>query len=266
MARAVSHAPRAKSHGQLPLFSTQGSHMTQENNAQTESVSTDRPVLAYHLTKLRSDGAIISGAVLSVAATLGAVVLLHENVNNLWIVPATAIALTAVLIPITVGVREIFRRRRAQLSIQPTGTGTPRPIAVFAFSLVFGMLVTVGVSKNTLESGVYYQIGQRQLENQDYLAAAETFSRFIAVSPQHSIGYYKRGLAMYEAGQLDQAYADLKVAINKQPRDWNSRVLFLGTLDRLGRNDELKTELERAEQLNPNARRSLDQLLESVEG
>ena len=30
--------------------------------------------------------------------------------------------------------------------------------------------------------------------------------------------------------------------------------------------DELKTELERAEQLNPNARRSLNQLLESVEG
>lgn len=239
--------------------------MTQENNSQTESVPTDRPVLSYHLAKLRSDGAIISGAVLSVAATLGAVVLLHENVNNLWIVPATAVVLTAVLIPITVGVREIFRRRRVQLAIQPTGA-TARPLALFALSLVFGMLVTAGVSKNTLESGVYYQMGQRQLENQDYLAAAETFSRFIAVSPQHSIGYYKRGLAMYEAGQLDQAYADLKVAIDKKPRDWNSRVLFLGTLDRLGRDAELKTELERAEQLNPNARRSLDQLLESVEG
>lgn len=239
--------------------------MIQENNSQTESVSTDRPILSYHLAKLRSDGAIISGAVLSVAATLGAVVLLHENVNNLWIVPATTVALTAVLIPITVGVREIFRRRRVQLAIQPTGA-TARPLALFAFSLVFGMLVTAGVSKNTLESGVYYQIGQRQLENQDYLAAAETFSRFIAVSPQHSIGYYKRGLAMYEAGQLDQAYADLKVAIDKKPRDWNSRVLFLGTLDRLGRDDELQTELEHAEQLNPNARRSLSQLLESVEG
>ncbi|MGZ0169824.1 MAG: tetratricopeptide repeat protein [Planctomycetales bacterium] len=239
--------------------------MTPKNNAQTESVSTNRPVLAYHVAKLRTDGAIISGAVLSVAATLGAVVLLHENVNKLWIVPATAVALTAVLIPITVGVREIFRRRRAQLSIQPARS-TGRPLALFAFSLVFGMIVTAGVSKNTLDSGVHYQIGQRQLENLDYLAAAETFSRFISVSPQHSIGYYKRGLAMYEAGQLDQAYADLKVAIDKKPRDWNSRVLFLGTLDRLGRDDELKTELERAEQLNPNARRSLNQLLESVEG
>jgi hypothetical protein len=135
--------------------------MTQENNAQPESVSTtERPVLAYHLTKLRTDGAIISGAVLSVAATLGAISILHENVNKLWIVPATAIALTAVLIPITVGVREIFRRRREQLSIQPTGA-TTRPLALFAFSLVFGMLVTAGVSKSTLESGVYYQIGQR---------------------------------------------------------------------------------------------------------
>ena len=68
--------------------------MTQENNAQTESVSTSHPVFSYHLAKLRTDGAIIGGAVLSVAATLGAVVLLHENVNNLWIVPATAVALT----------------------------------------------------------------------------------------------------------------------------------------------------------------------------
>jgi tetratricopeptide (TPR) repeat protein len=168
-------------------------------------------------------------------------------------------------VPITVGVREIFRRRRTQLSIQ-SAASTVRPLALFAFSLVFGMIVTAGVSKNTIESGIYYQIGQRQLENQDYLAAAETFSRFINASPQHSIGYYKRGLAMYKAGQLDQAYVDLKVAIDKKPRDWNSRVLFLGTLDRLGRNEELKTELERAEQLNPNARRSLDQLLESVEG
>ena len=239
--------------------------MIQENNSQTESVPTYRSVLSYHLAKLRTDGAIVSGAVLSVAATLGAVILLHENVNNLWIVPATAVALTAVLIPITVGVREIFRRRRARLAIQPA-VSTTRPLLLFACSLVFGMIVTAGVSKDTLESGVYYQIGQRQLENQDYLAAAETFSRFISVSPQHSIGYYKRGLAMYEAGQLDQAYADLKVAIDKKPRDWNSRVLFLGTLDRLGRDDELKTELERAEQLNPDARRSLNQLLESVEG
>lgn len=265
MARAASHAPPPKSLGQLPLFSTQGSHMTQENNSQAESISTGRPILSYHLANLQTDGAIISGAVLSVAATLGAVVLLHENVNNLWIVPATAVALTAVLIPITVGVRELFRRRRAQLSIQPT-ISTARPLALFACSLVFGMIVTAGVSKNTLEAGVYYQIGQRQLENQDYLGAAETFSRFISVSPQHSIGYYKRGLAMYEAGQLDQAYADLKVAIDKKPRDWNSRVLFLGTLDRLGRDDELKTELDRAERLNPNARRSLNQLLQSVEG
>ena len=71
---------------------------------------------------------------------------------------------------------------------------------------------------------------------------------------------------MFKAGQLDQAYADLKVAIERQPRDWNSRVLFLGTLDRLGRNDELKAELEYAEQLNPNARDALNTLLESVEG
>ena len=239
--------------------------MTQENNAQTESVSTSHPVFSYHLAKLRTDGAIIGGAVLSVAATLGAVVLLHENVNNLWIVPATAVALTAVLIPLTVGVREIFRRRRAKLSVQPPAS-TVRPLALFACSLVFGMIVTAGVSKNNLESGFCYQAGQHQLENQDYLAAAKTFSRFISISPQYSIGYYKRGLAMYEAGQFDQAYTDLKVAIDKKPRDWHSRVLFLGTLDRLGRDDELKTELKRAEQLNPNARRSLNQLLESVKG
>jgi len=239
--------------------------MTKDYNAQTEFLSTNRPVFSYHMAQLRTDGAIISGGVLSVAAMLGAVVLLHENVNNLWIVPATAVALTAVLIPLTVGVREIFRRRRAKLSVQPPAS-TVRPLALFACSLVFGMIVTAGVSKNNLESGFCYQAGQHQLENQDYLAAAKTFSRFISISPQHSIGYYKRGLAMYEAGHFDQAYADLKVAIEKKPRDWDSRVLFLGTLDRLGRDDELKTELKRAEQLNPNARRSLNQLLESVKG
>jgi len=239
--------------------------MTKDYNAKTEFLSTNRPVFSYHMAQLRTDGAIISGGVLSVAAMLGAVVLLHENVNNLWIVPATAVALTAVLIPLTVGVREIFRRRRAKLSVQPPAS-TVRPLALFACSLVFGMIVTAGVSKNNLESGFCYQAGQHQLENQDYLAAAKTFSRFISISPQHSIGYYKRGLAMYEAGHFDQAYADLKVAIEKKPRDWDSRVLFLGTLDRLGRDDELKTELKRAEQLNPNARRSLNQLLESVKG
>ena len=200
------------------------------------------------------------------AATITTAILLHENLNAVWIVPATIVALTAVLIPMTVGVREMFRRRRAQLPNQPASAVPSRPVALFAFSMVFGLLVTGGISRNALESGVYYQIGQRQLANQDYLAAAETFSRFINVEPKKSIGYYKRGFSMFKAGQLDQAYADLKVAIERQPRDWNSRVLFLGTLDRLGRNDELKAELEYAEQLNPNARDALNTLLESVEG
>ena len=239
--------------------------MTQETNPQTQSGSTIRPVLTYHLTKLRTDGAIIGGAVLSVAVTLVTAVLLHENLNSLWIVPAAIFALTAALILITVGVREVFRRRHLRKQTQ-SAAATVRPAALFACSLVFGLVVTASVSRSTLESGVYFQIGQRQLANQEYLAAAEAFSKFISVEPEHSIGYYKRGLAMYKAGQLDQAYADLRVAIDRKPRDWDSRVLFLGTLDRLGRNDELKSELERAEQLNPYARHQLIQLLESVEG
>lgn len=240
--------------------------MTPDENPKAESVPTEGSVLQYHLTKLKTDGAIIVGAILSVAVTITAAILLHENLSGVWIVPATVVALTAVLIPMTVGVRELFRRRRAQLPNQSVSAGQSRPAVLFAFSLVFGLLLTAGVSRSTLESGVYYQIGQRQLANQDYLAAAETFSRFISVEPRKSIGYYKRGLSMYKAGQLDQAYADLKVAIERKPRDWNSRILFLGTLDRLGRKDELQAELEYAEQLNPNARGVLDQLLESVEG
>jgi tetratricopeptide (TPR) repeat protein len=240
--------------------------MTPDKKPRTESVPTEGSVLQYHLTKLKTDGVIMGGAILSVVAILTTALVLHENANGVWLVPMTVGALTAVLIPMTVGVRELFRRRRAKLPNQSAPASPSRPLALFAFSLVFGLLLTAGLSRGTLESGVYYQIGQRQLANQDYLDAAETFSRFISVEPKKSIGYYKRGFAMYKAGQLDQAYADLKVAIERKPRDWNSRVLFLGTLTRLGRNDELKTELEYAEQLNPNAIDAVNQLLESIEG
>ena len=241
--------------------------MNPENNARVESTQTKKDsVLKYHMTKLKTDGTIIAGAILSVASTLLALILLHENWNGMWVVPVTVLGLTAFLVPVTMCVRELFRRRQTQNKQQSTFTINAHPLAVFAASMVFGLLLTAGVSKTALESGVYYQMGQRQLAHQDYLAAAESYSRFISLAPGQSVGYYKRGLSLYKAGQLDQAYADLKVAIERQPRDWNTRVLFLGTLERLGRSDELKTELERAELLNPNARRSLNEFLDSVEG
>lgn len=236
--------------------------MTTENNVSTDCTE-GGSVLQYHLTKLRTDGAIIGGAVLSVAITLSALIVLQENWNGLWVVPATVAGLVGFLVPVVMSIRELFRRQRQS---EVFSFGNARPFTVFAASLAFGMLLTAGVSKNALQSGMYYQLGQRDLANEDYAAATENFTRYIELAPGHAVGYYKRGLAKYEAGQLEDAYVDLKAAVERQPRDWNSRLLFLGTLERLGRTDELNAELELAERLNPEVRNSLTALLDSVDG
>jgi len=242
--------------------------MIPENNSLAETTSRTS-ALQYHLTKLKTDGAIIGGALVAVATTLSLLVVLQENWSGLWVVPATLIGLLVFLVPGAVAIREVFRRQQksdAKIATASIAAARQSPLTVFAMSLAFGMLLTGGVLKNSLQSGVYYQLGQRHLAAREYTAAAEDFTRYIELAPTHAVGYYKRGLAMYKAGRLEQAYGDLKTAVRQQPRDWKSRLLLLGTLERLGRPDELNTELEFAEKLNPGARRSLSELLESVDG
>jgi tetratricopeptide (TPR) repeat protein len=227
--------------------------MTEQNNSTRK----------YHLTRLKADATIIGGALLAVGVTLTGIVLLHDQLSAIKLVAGATLGLTVFLVALTTFGREVLRRL-GRTDDHPVASRYPG--SVFSAAFVTCLFLTAMVSRSQIESGIDYRAGLQQLERGEYQAAAESFSNYIELLPTRPAGYYYRGLARYRAGQLEQAFSDLQVAIDRQPRDWNTRLLYLGTLERLGRSAELKTELEAAEQLNPNARQELDTLLKSVNG
>jgi tetratricopeptide (TPR) repeat protein len=227
--------------------------MTEQNNTKR----------GYHLTRLKSDATIIGGALLAVGVTLTGIVLLHDQFSAIGLVAGATLGLTAFLVALTTFGREVLRRL-GRTDDNPVASRYPG--SVFSAAFVACLLLTAFVSRAQIESGIDYQAGLQQLERGEFQAAADSFSNYIKLLPTRPAGYYYRGLALYKAGQLEQAYSDLQIAIERQPRDWNSRLLFLGTLERLGRSNELKFELEAAERLNPNARQELESLLNTVNG
>ena len=227
--------------------------MTQQNNS----------TRGYHITHLKADATIIGGALLAIGTTLTGIVLLHDQASAVGLVAGATLGMAAFLSGLTMLGREVLRRF-GRTDDSPVAAQHPRK--VFAFAFVSCLCLTTLVGRSHLESGLEYRAGLQQIERGEYQAAADSFSRYIELLPTRPAGYYYRGLALYRAGQLEQAYSDLQIAITRQPSDWNTRLLYLGTLERLGRSSELKSELEAAEQLNPNVRQELDTLLQTVNG
>ena len=95
---------------------------------------------------------------------------------------------------------------------------------------------------------------------------SKEFTRYIEIHPTLAAGYFWRGKAEYRNGRLDAAYADLKAAIKLHPRDVKSQVLLIGTLQQLGRDNELQAQLKVTERLNPDVRSKLDSMLAEVVG
>jgi tetratricopeptide (TPR) repeat protein len=60
----------------------------------------------------------------------------------------------------------------------------------------------------------FVQQGIDQAKKREYAAAITAFDKAIAVTPQASEPYYRRGLAFYDAGEIEKAIADFNQSLN----------------------------------------------------
>ena len=96
-----------------------------------------------------------------------------------------------------------------------------------------------------------YQRGLEQMRAHEYRTAIETFTRSIALRPEHSPSYYGRGQAHQSLMENDAAIKDYNEAIRLKP---DSPLALAGRgicLTRLHRDDEAMLDFERALQLRP---------------
>ncbi len=217
---------------------------------------------AYHRTKLRTDLPLIAGAATAIFGTLMTMVVLHDQLA----LTSKAVLMTAGvslgLLLLTTLSRETMRRSGKV----PTDNKQHPQLVLFAVAFVPALLITSLLSREPIESGFAYREGQQALQAGRFADASKAFTRYIKIHPTLAAGYFWRGKAEYQNGQLLTAYTDLKMAIKLQPRDVKSQVLLIGTLQKLGRDSERRSQLREAEQLDPNVRENFQTMLAEIAG
>ena len=223
---------------------------------------TNVSVWTFHRTKLRTDAPIVAGATAAIFATLMTMLVLHDQLELTGKLVLMTAGVTAGLLLLTGLSRELMRRSdRLPVDLKQ------RPqLMLFAATFVPALLVTGLLAREPIESGFAYRDGQKALNAGQFADASKAFSRYIEIHPTLAAGYFWRGKVEYRNGQLDAAYADLKTAIKLQPRDIKSQVLLIGTLEKLGRDNEFKAQLSATERLAPDVRENLKTLLADVAG
>lgn len=215
---------------------------------------------SYYRTKLKTDASMIAGAGSAALVTLLGVITLHEQWGLAVRATGMAVGLSGVLLLLTVIAREGLRRSKHIVNDEQ-----PRsPLALFAGMFAVALLTSGLLAKDPIRSGLAYREGKQLLESGNYTAASDAFSRYIEIHPKLAAGYFWRGKAEFKAGSLDSAYADLKIAIKLQPRDWNSHVLLLGTLQKLGREEELKQQVIEATRIDSEIGSQWQKLVEEI--
>ena len=215
---------------------------------------------SYYRSKFKTDASMVAGAGSAALATLLFVIGLHEQWGLVTRAVLMSFGLSGALLILTVLAREAMRRSKGIVNDEQPRSA----LSLFAGMFAAALLASGLLAREPIQSGFAYREGKQLFDDGQFAAAKESFSRYIAIHPKLAAGYFWRGKAEFRAGQLDSAYADLKQAIKLQPRDWNSHVLLLGTLQKLGRDDELKQQLDETSQLNKELRSKWEKLVSEI--
>lgn len=214
----------------------------------------------YIRSKLKTDASMIAGAGCAALATLMFVIALHEQWGLAIRATGMSIGLAGILALLTLAARVAMRN-----SNRITNDERPRSAMGLFFGMFVAALLASGLlAREPIQSGFAYREGKQLLEAGHYAAATDAFNRYIAIHPKLAAGYFWRGKTAFKAGELDRAYADFKAAIKLQPRDWNSHILLLGTLQRLGRQEELKQQLDESSRLRSDLGTQWQQLINEI--
>ena len=216
----------------------------------------------YHRSKLRIDGPMVAGGIAAVFATLMTMLVLHDQLDLTPKVMLMTAGVTVGLLLLTTLSREMMRRSGKA----PVDLKSRSQLMLFAVTFLPALVVTCLLARDPIESGFAYRDGQNALKAGQFAEASKAFSRYVEIHPTLAAGYFWRGKAEYRSGQLDAAYKDLKIAIRLQPRDVKSQVLLIGTLQKLGRGNELKAQVSETERLNPQVRENFQSMLADVAG
>ncbi len=109
-------------------------------------------------------------------------------------------------------------------------------LVVFLCILVFHTAVSAAEDVVIINSESQYQLAQTLFDEQEYLAAANEFIRFIHLFPDHSSvpqARYQAGLAFFHAGRTREAERHLNTAGYGQPSDDPVSVSALFSLSEL---------------------------------
>lgn len=215
---------------------------------------------SYYRSKFKTDASMIAGAGAAALTTLLFVIGLHDQWGLTTRAVLMSFGLSGVLLLLTVIAREVLRRSNGIANDEQPRSSFKLFGGMFAAALLASGLL----AREPIQSGLAYREGRQHFDQGEFAAATQSFSKYIAIHPKLAAGYFWRGKAEFRAGQLDNAYADLKIAIKLQPRDWNSHVLLLGTLEKLGREDELQEQLKASGELNQDLRSKWKQMMKDI--
>ena len=85
----------------------------------------------------------------------------------------------------------------------------------------------------------------------DFAGALAAYQRGVRLSPTDPMWYYNAALVFEAMGNLDQAVNHLKVAVHFQPNSAELRTTLAASLQKQGRPEEARAQLERALRLDP---------------
>ena len=84
-------------------------------------------------------------------------------------------------------------------------------------SLLFIFFATGAYAQDTSDASRYYLVGVEKLKSDDYEAAAEFFSKTIALQPDNYFAFHNRGLARSLQEDYEPALADMDQALKLAP-------------------------------------------------
>ena len=119
-------------------------------------------------------------------------------------------------------------------------------------------------ARNPMQMDVYLSLGWNLLDLKRPGAAAQWFAKCAALFPEYQEGYYFSGLALGQAGRIDEAVASLRKALDLNPLYFEALVVLGKIMGQKGSRAEAVANLQRALELKPMAddvRRALDKAL-----
>lgn len=126
-----------------------------------------------------------------------------------------------------------------------------RRATITIFSTLILILVSVVTVRSQYNKNYFYWVGRNSMIDSDYKGAIEVLNSLLNVDENAYEGYFLRGIAKYNLGDLLGADNDFSIAVEKNPVFTNAYINRAITRSRLGNYDDALKDFEEAINLRP---------------